>query len=54
MQAGIWTIYIGYRNKQLGFHKARKFTNLCEQKAIILQLLDPEDVNNFPLPKSRF
>ena len=29
-------------------------TNLCKQKAIILQLLDPESVNNFPMTKVTF
>jgi len=31
--------------------KQAKFTDFCKQKAIILQLLDPEDVNKIPLPK---
>ena len=33
------------------FIKQANFTNLCEQKAIILQLLNPENVNNFSMPK---
>jgi hypothetical protein len=31
------------------FIKQATFTNLCKQKAIILQLLDPEVVNNFSM-----
>jgi hypothetical protein len=28
-----------------------EFTNVCKQKAIIVQLLDPEFINEIPLPK---
>jgi hypothetical protein len=50
-KAGICTICIVYRNKQLGFYEARTFTSLRKQKAIILQLFDSECLNNFSMPK---
>jgi hypothetical protein len=46
LKGGITKIIIGFVNMHLRFGKASKVYRFCKLKAIILPLLNPEDVNN--------